>query len=214
MAVYLPDGSTVALATTYAAAKTITAISNANPAVVSCTAHGLTDGDLIELTSGWSRLNGRTFRVASSLTDTFALEDVDTTDTAVFAAGSGVGTFKEISAWTSVTQILKFEVSGGEQQFATYQFLEADSESKVPTITSAMSVDFSVADDPALDGFKALKTAGEARAIRTMKVATKDGSIILYCGYISFNDSPKMSAGNIMECSGALAMIGKNVRYD
>ena len=116
MAVYLPDGSTVALATTYAA-KTITAISNANPAVVSCTAHGLTDGDLIELTSGWSRLNGRTFRVASSLTDTFALEDVDTTDTAVFAAGSGVGTFKEISAWTSVTQILKFEVSGGRRQF-------------------------------------------------------------------------------------------------
>ena len=59
MAARLPDGSTVSLAATYGAAKTITSISNANPAVATAAAHGFANGDLVVINSGWQRLNDR-----------------------------------------------------------------------------------------------------------------------------------------------------------
>lgn len=213
MSVYLPDGATLALATTYGVAKATTIVTNASAAVVTAAAHGYANGDFVEVTSGWSRMDGRVFRIASITTDTFALEGYDTTDTTVFPAGSGLGSVKKVTAWTQITQVTKFDISGGEQQFATYSLLENDSESQIPTVTSPMSLSLAIADDPALPGFTALKVAGEARAIRALKMTLKGGSFILYSGYVSFNDTPKMSKGNIMECEGGLALRGKPVRY-
>jgi hypothetical protein len=48
-----PEGATFNFANTFASAKTITAITNANPAVATSAAHGYTTGDEILLTSGW-----------------------------------------------------------------------------------------------------------------------------------------------------------------
>jgi hypothetical protein len=43
MAYYYPEGSKVYYSTTFAVAKTVSAVTNANPAVATSTSHGYTD---------------------------------------------------------------------------------------------------------------------------------------------------------------------------
>ncbi len=212
MAAQLPDGATVLLATTYGSAKTVSAVTNASPAVVTSTAHGLSNGALVQVVSGWSRLTGRTLRLASVATNTAALEGFDST-AAVFNAGGGIGTMTEIQAFTQITQILGFETSGGDQQFVTYSFLEMDSEAQLPTILSAQNIKLTIGDDPSLAGYQALKAAGEARATRTLKLLLKDGSFLLYQGIVGFNETPTVTKGQVMAVSATLSLSGRPIRY-
>lgn len=59
--------------------KTITGITQANPAVVTSVAHGYTDGDyvIIETVVGMTDVNGGTFIVKGAAADTFQLTDLD-----------------------------------------------------------------------------------------------------------------------------------------
>mgnify|MGYP003672153812 CR=1 FL=1 len=74
------------------AASTISAITKADPGVVTCTgAHGLVNGDLVEITAivGMTELNNRRFTVANKATTTFELRGEDTTN---FTTWSSAGT--------------------------------------------------------------------------------------------------------------------------
>jgi hypothetical protein len=59
--------------------KTITGITQANPGVVTATAHGYSNGDTVVITGvvGMTQVNNKRFKVASVATDTFALQDID-----------------------------------------------------------------------------------------------------------------------------------------
>lgn len=96
----VPTGTTFYVASTYGSAKTTTIVTNATEAVVTAAAHGYSNGDVVEITSGWGRLNKRVFRIKSSTTDTFVLEGADTSSTDIFPSGSGVGTVRKITAFT------------------------------------------------------------------------------------------------------------------
>ncbi len=76
----------------YDAPLTITAITNANPGVVTSTTHGLSNGDKILITGvlGMANVNSETFLVASSTTDTFALHDLSGNNVNTTAFGSYV----------------------------------------------------------------------------------------------------------------------------
>jgi hypothetical protein len=58
---------------------TVTAITKANPGVVTATSHGYADGDIVILSSvvGMTEVNGKTFKVSNKDTNTFELENVD-----------------------------------------------------------------------------------------------------------------------------------------
>jgi hypothetical protein len=213
MAARLPDGATVSLATTYGTLKNITAISNANPGNATSAAHGFSNGDILSVVSGWSRLNNRVVRVANSLTNSYDLDGIDTTLTSLFPAGSGVGSAQPITAFTQIAQILEFTTSGGDQQFANFSFLEQDFESQIPTITSAMSITIGIADDPSLAGYQALKNAAASRAIRALKLQLPDGSFILYQGYVSFNETPTVTKGQVMQVKATISLQSRPVRY-
>ena len=213
MAARLPDGAIVSLATTYGSVLTVSGITNANPGVATSTAHGLANGDLVLITSGWSNLNNRIVRVATSATNTFALEGIDTTSTSLYPAGSGAGTATKITALTQVSQIMGFTTSGGDQQFANFSFLEQNFETQIPTIFSAQSIQMDIADDPTLAGYIALKAASDARAVRALKLAMPDGSFILYQGYVSFNETPTLTKGQVMTVKATFSLQSRPVRY-
>lgn len=204
---------TIALATTYGSAKTISALTNASPSVASATAHGFSDGDYVEVTSGWSRLNNRIVRVDSPTTDAFNVEGIDTSATSLYPSGTGGGSAREITAWTQISQVLELSTSGGDMQFTTYSFLEQDFESQLPTQSSAMSMTISVADDPSLPGYIALAAAADARSLVGLKATMPNGSVILYNGYVSFNTTPSMTKGSVMACQATFSLQGKPVRY-
>ena len=212
MAAKLPDGAQFSIASAYAAAKTVTTISNGTAPSVSAVGHGFLVGDFVEITSGWSAVTGRIFRVATATTDAFTIAGVDTTDTAKFPAGSSAGSVRKISAWTQITQVLTFETQGGEQQFVAFSYLEEDIERQLPSVMSAMSLRFGIADDPSLPWHIALKAAGDTRALTGFKVALRDGSVILYNGIPAVNDTPTLSKGQVVTLNATVALQGRAVR--
>lgn len=214
MAVKLPNGITFALATAYAAADTVSAVTNASPAVATTSApHGITSGAFVEVTSGWSRLNQRVVRAASASGSSLAYEGIDATSIVNYPPGTGGGSVREITTFTQISQILELTSSGGDMQFANYSFLEQDFESQLPTQASPMSLAISIADDATLPGYIALKNAAETRALVALKATLPDNSIIMYNGYVSFNETPSMTKGSIMACAATFSLQGKPVRY-
>ena len=213
IAAKLPDGAIVTLATTYATALTVSAITNASTAVATSTAHTLVNGDIVTLVSGWSNLNNRVVRVSGATANTFNLEGIDTTLTTLYPTGSGGGTAQKISAFTQISQILDFSTSGGDQNFATFSFLEQNFETQIPTITSAQTITIGIADDPSLTGYIALKTANDTRAIRALRLTLPDNSLIFYQGYVSFNESPTLTKGSVMSVKATLSLQSRPIRY-
>jgi hypothetical protein len=213
MAIRLPDGATVFLATAYSAAKTVSALTNGSPAVATSTAHGMANGVYYELKSGWQKISERIYKVANTAANAFDVSGMDTTDATRFPTGGGAGSVREITAWTQIPQILDFSTSGGDQQFWTGSFLEDDFERQLPTVTSAQSISIGIGDDPSLAGYQALKIAGEKRDIRALRVNLPDGSVILYNGYCSFNETPTLSKGQVMQVTATFSLQGRPVRY-
>lgn len=213
MAVSLPNGVIFSLGTILETAKTVTAITNANPAVVSSTAHGFANGDIVLLNSGWQKVNDRLFRVGNQASGTFELTGQDTTSTTMFPVGTGAGSARKVSAWTQITQVLECTTSGGEMQFAQYSFLETDFESQIPTQHSAQSLTMSIADDPTLAGYAALKKAAAERNAIPLRAQMPNGSVLFYYGYISFNETPSMTKNSVMACAATFSLMSLPIRY-
>lgn len=85
-------GSQFAVVTAWGTGQAITGVTNANPAVVTRTAHGLADGDVVKLSGivGMEELSDRICVVDSLTADTFALIDVDATNFGAYTSGGTV----------------------------------------------------------------------------------------------------------------------------
>ncbi len=85
--------------------KSISAITQANPAVVTSNSHGYTDGDHVIISGvvGMTELNGKTFIVANKTTNTFELQNVDAANinSSGFTAYGSAGTINKIYQITS-----------------------------------------------------------------------------------------------------------------
>ena len=153
-------------------------------------------------------------RLSDSSGTGFTLEGIDTSDTVAYPAGSGIGSVRKVTGWTQIQQVLTTSTSGGDQQFATFQFIEADQETRIPTTKSAAGLDLSVADDPSLPGYIAMSAANDDRNQRALKCTLSNGSIILYNAFCSVNKTPSMTANQVMACAASLSFINADpVRY-
>ena len=213
MAVSLPNGSLVAIASGYGSVLTVSGITNANPAVATSTAHGLANGDFIEITSGWSRLTNKIVRVANVATNTFELEGIDTTSTSTYSSGGGAGSAREVTGFTQLAQIVSSASTGGEQQFLKYQFLEDDAEKQIPTFKASAGITFTVADDPSLPGYIIAKAANDDRAARAVRVTLSNGQKLLYNAYISLSTIPTLTVNELMTNEATLSLTAEPVRY-
>ncbi len=106
-----------------AAAKTITGITKANPAVVSSTAHGFLNGDEVAIDSivGMTEVNNRRFFVANKNADDFELEGEDSSAYTAYSSGGFAYTTFAITvlahvtvdntiSWSAVTGAAKYTV--------------------------------------------------------------------------------------------------------
>lgn len=212
MAVSLPNGATVEIASGLDSAVTVTAVSNADPATATA-ANTFAEGDYVVVTSGWSRLNNKVVRVTSPSASDFDLEGIDTSDTGVYTAGSGTGSVQEITGWTQLQQILSSSSTGGEQQFLDYQLLEADAAVRIPTFKAPAGLSFTVADDPTLAGYILAKTANDDREPRAVRVTLPNGAKLLYNAYISLAPSPSLTVNEVMAVEITLSLLNEPVRY-
>lgn len=213
MSAVLPDGAIVSIASTYGSAKTVTAITNANPGVVTSTTHGLTDGNIIEVTSGWSKLDKRIARVDNSATDSFDLEGIDTTSTTNYPAGAGVGSVRQISAWTEIAQIINSSSSGGDQNFVDFGYLSELDNRQLPGSRSPQSISFDIADDDTLAHWAILAAADEDRLVRAIRIQLVTGAVIYHNAIITFNQNPTLTKGQVMAVKATLSLQARLTRY-
>ena len=213
MAVALPNGSIISIASGYGSPVTLSAITNADPGVVTAAAHGFSDGDIIEVTSGWARLTEKAVRVDNGTTNTFELEGVDTTSTTIYPNGGGAGTAREVTGWPQLAQVLTTSSEGGEQQFATYQFLESDQEKRLPTSKSAGGLTIGIADDPTLPGYILASAANDDRLPRIVRIQLANGGSIYYNAYITLNKTPSLTVNEVMACQVTLSFLAEPTRY-
>lgn len=212
MSVQLPNGSIISIASGYAAAVNVTALSNASPAVATAT-NTFNAGDFVEVTSGWSRLNNKIVRVLSPTSPSFSLEGIDTTLTSIYTALAGIGSVRKITGWTPLQQILSNESNGGEQQFKEFQFQDSDSMRRIPTVKSAAGLKLMVADDTSLAGYILAAAANDDRLPRAVRVALPNGGIILYNAYITLNETPTMTTNDLMAVEVTLSFVSRVQRY-
>ena len=117
--VYKDDGSVLE------GDKTISGITQANPAVVTATSHGYDNGDEVVITgvSGMTEVNGKRFLVADKTTNTFELQDKDAVDinsTGFTAYSSGGVSNKVFEITTPYTTAQLFDLKFAQSADVMY----------------------------------------------------------------------------------------------
>lgn len=210
----VPTGTTFFVASAFAAAKTVTAVSNAAEAVVSSTAHGYSAGDIVEMTSGWGRLNRRAFRIKTVLTDSFVLESMDTSSANFFPAGTGIGTVRKASTFVQITTVMSPTSSGGEPKTVNYKFVESDVEYSLNDGFSATSYAMDLdADSIGSAGYTALKALTDVQTDTILKFITRNGSIVLIPCTVALNESISLQDGQINKVKASFNGNNKLTRY-
>ena len=210
----VPTGTIFSLATVFAAAKAVSAISNAVEASVSCTAHGYQVGDIVQLYSGWGRLNRRAAKVKSVTTDAFVAEGINTTNQEFYPLGSGGGTVRKITTFQQINKILNPSNSGGEAKNITVKFLESDVEENINDGFTAITETFDIdADEFGQASYAALVALSEVQTDTVLKKTLKSGSTIYTPCRVAFNENVKLADGSIMTNTVSINGNGRLTRY-
>lgn len=213
MAFFFPEGSSQQFSQTFASAKTITAVSNANPAVATSVAHGFTTGDEILLASGWEDATNSVFKVTVLSADTFSIGGLDTSNTNFFPAGTGIGTAQKISGWTAIPQVLTISASGGDARFTDVNLLSKRNGIKIPTGFNATSVTLSLAHDASQSGYVTMLGISRNLSKVAFKQVISGGSVTYGYGYLSVSEMPKLNSSSVNTVDAALTVLGRSISY-
>jgi hypothetical protein len=218
MAITLSTGATIAIAKAYlpalgSAATATTALSNASECVVTAT-HSLAAGDYVVMASGWGLLDQRVVRVKSVSGGTsFVLEGVDTSDTSKYPATTGVGTFRKINTWSTLSQVKGISASGGAQQFADITSISDTVIRQIPTVKDAVNMTVDVFDDPTLTWYADVIAADTARSPYALLMTFPNGSKLVANAYWSVMKVPTMETNQALMTQISLSYAAEPVRY-
>lgn len=218
MPITLSTGATIAIAKAYlpalgSAATATTALSNASECVVTAT-HSLAAGDYVVMASGWGLLDQRVARVKSVSGGTsFVLEGVDTSDTSKYPATTGVGTFRKINTWSTLSQVKGISASGGAQQFADITSISDTVIRQIPTVKDAVNMTVDVFDDPTLTWYADVIAADTARSPYALLMTFPNGSKLVANAYWSVMKVPTMETNQALMTQISLSYAAEPVRY-
>jgi hypothetical protein len=174
--------SKVEVNTSTAGAKTLTAITQANPGVFTSTAHGLSVGDVVTLASivGMTQLNGVSGVVQYKTANSFVLAGVDTTAMSAYTSG---GTATPV-AWTQIKNIKTFSGMDGSATDIDTTNLQSTAKEFLQGLQDegafAMELDLDTADAGQI-ALLAARTAGTAKSI---KLTLPNAATATFTGYV------------------------------
>lgn len=208
------NGAKYAVSTSLAAAVAISALSNANPAVATAAAIPA-NGDIVVIDSGWTELAGVAARVSGAAGGSFQLEEVDTSDTVRFPPGEGIGTYQIAADFVSLSQVRNVEVTGGEQNFFNYQYVDDPSsqQRQKPTSKNPQTTTITLDYDPNLAWYDALIELDRKRVPVVLRETLPGGDVIYYHGYLSFQKNPTKTVNENMTVIATFSMLQDPIRY-
>lgn len=100
------------IATTFGAAKTVTAVTLASPGVATSATHAMTNGTIGYWTvaAGMVQLDGQATRVYNQSTNNFDLQGLNTASFSAFTAG----TFTPATAFGTLSEAIGYSIGGGQ----------------------------------------------------------------------------------------------------
>lgn len=208
------NGARYAVATQLAAVAAITGITNAAPPVATASAPP-TEGAILLLSSGWGDLDEAPARAANVAASTFELEGYDATDVVRFPAGEGIGGFVVASNFINLPKIHDIQASGGEQNYATRQYVSDPTGKQVqaPTFKSARNQTYMLDYDPTKPHFNALIELDRSQMVTILRETLKNGDVIYYAGRLSFNKEPTKALNEFISNAMAFSPTADSIRY-
>lgn len=176
------QGTKIEIATGTGSAKSITAVAVGNPTILTSSAHGLSNGDVVALAAlggaDAATLNGQTVVVKNKTTNTIAVE-IDTTGKTI-TAGSGTATP------VTYTQIKNLKSIGGlDGSSAEIDVSNLDSTAKEFQIglPDSGGMSFECDEDDTDAGQIALRTSYQARTLKGYKFTLPNGKVFSFSAY-------------------------------
>jgi hypothetical protein len=195
MATYLKGRNVkVEVATTYAAADTLTALTNADPGVATSTAHGQSNGGVGYLNSivGMEEADGQAYIVANTAANTFELENFNTTSMGTFTSGEAIA----VTAWATLAQSTSYTVGGGDATKQNITTLLDKITQEQNGMLAAQTVSF--------DGF--IPSGGNGAQTKLRTEALSGGYVVIR---ITHQDT-----GDVRVFRGQPSLPGENVSVD
>ncbi|WP_263146082.1 ubiquitin-activating E1 FCCH domain-containing protein [Pseudomonas sp. RIT-PI-AD] len=173
----------------------ITAVTRANPAVVTAAGHGLSAGQVVRVADvlGMTQLNDKTYVVANPQTDTFELQGVDASAYNLYASGG------KASALSMLETVEHKSYSGFDGQASEVDTTTLVSKAKEKTLGlrdfGGMSIEINRVDDEAFQVEANLAAKdGEPRWFSLIK---RNGFTKVWQGYVrSFSDTGAVDGVN------------------
>ena len=214
MAYKFPDGASFQFSTTFAAAKTISAFTNANPGVATSTSHGFSDDDELLLVRGWEDATDSVYRCDQLTADTFTLKNLDTTNTTFFPAGAGASsTVQKVSSWQVIPQVLSIATAGGDARRATISPLSRRTPINVPLGLNPIDITLTIGHDASNAVYQTMLGISRALTKVAFKLVLADGSATYGYGNMVVGSMPSMQSGRENQATVAINLLGRDVAY-
>jgi hypothetical protein len=192
-------------------ADTITAITKANPGVVTSAAHGMANGAYVVMTvNGMWQLNGKVVRVANTTASTWEIEGIDTTLYDTFASGSS----QEITFGTSITSATTMTAAGGDFAFIDVTTIHTNQKAQIPGLANPQTFTFENLWDVADAAQIAMKAASDQQAQRAFKFTFGTGGpIVAFTGYVGYTLAPTGNAQDKVTSPAVITAFGTLSSY-
>lgn len=212
MTIYTNSGLVLAMESAIAAAKTITAITQAAPGVVTSASHGYSDGDIVLLeVDGMVELNNRLFVVANSAADTFQLKDQNTgevgIDTSTYDAFTS-GTAKKVTLGTTITGVQEFSSSGGDPKFVDTTTVNDKTDKQIIVGANAINYAMTMQWDPSSAGQAAMLAAFVAGDQKGFRITWPNGRYVMFYGSIGYSGMPGGASQGVTTSPAAISVAG------
>lgn len=214
MAYSFPEGSKFYFSSTFAAAKTITTMSNADPTSCASTSHGYSDDDEILLTSGWEDATDTVWRVDQQDANTFLIQGLNTLNTSFYTSGGGANsTAEKISSWVEIPQVLTIATSGGDPRFTTISPLARRNAFNVATGFNPTSITLTLGHDASNSTYQDMLDISRALSKVAFKMVLSGGATSYGYGYMAVSEVPSLNVNQANSVTCALSLLGRSISY-
>lgn len=176
------QGSVLSIGTGSGAAKTISGISLGNPTIITATAHGFADGDVVTLSgltgADAATLNGQTVSVRHVTTNTFAVY-IDTTGKTITAAGSATPV-----SFTNIVNVRSFSGFDGAASEIDVTNLSSVAKEFVLGLVDSGQFTFEIDYDSDNSGHVALRAKQVSGVLSNFKMTLPDATVITFNAYV------------------------------
>jgi len=209
--VYKNAGLKMVMQSALAAAKVITAATNAAPGVFTSTAHGYVDGDFVLLkVNGMREVNFGVFEIYASAANTFSLKGptgVAGLDTTSFGAFTD-GTAEKVTFGTSITGVQEFSPSGGEPKYVDSGTVHDFTDKQEVVGSTPINWSMTMQWDPTDVAQIAMKTAFKTDSPKAFKVTWPNGTYAAFYGSVGFSGAPGGGKQSITTSPAAISAKG------